>query len=41
MSYRVKTVSELTGIPRSTLIAWERRYNLFEPDRSGGGYRLY
>lgn len=41
MTYRVKTVSELTGIPRSTLIAWERRYHLFEPGRSEGGYRLY
>jgi DNA-binding transcriptional MerR regulator len=41
MSYRVKTVSELTGIPRSTLLAWERRYHLFEPGRSDGGYRLY
>lgn len=41
MSYRVKTVAELTGIPRNTIIAWERRYNLLEPRRSDAGYRIY
>lgn len=41
MSYRVKTVAQLTGIPRNTLVAWERRYDLLEPRRSDGGYRIY
>jgi DNA-binding transcriptional MerR regulator len=41
MSYRIKTVSSLTGIPRATIVAWERRYNLLEPIRSPAGYRIY
>ena len=41
MRYRMKTVSELTGIPRNTLVAWERRYGLPEPERLANGYRLY
>lgn len=41
MSYRVKTVAQLTGIPRNTLVAWERRYEMLEPRRSEGGYRIY
>src|SRR5690606_6467414 len=41
MAYRTKPLSELTGIPRATLISWERRYALVEPRRSPAGYRLY
>lgn len=41
MSYRVKTVSSLTGIPRETLLAWERRYAILEPERTGSGHRRY
>ena len=41
MSYRIKTVAELTGIPRGTLLAWERRYAVPEPGREASGYRLY
>lgn len=41
MSYRIKTVVELTGIPRNTLVAWERRYQLLDPRRSSAGYRIY
>lgn len=41
MAYRIKTVSELTGIPKNTLVAWERRYNLLNPERQPNGYRLY
>ncbi|MFN7146083.1 MAG: MerR family transcriptional regulator [Myxococcota bacterium] len=41
MGYRVKTVSAMTGIPRGTLLAWERRYEILEPDRSPSGYREY
>lgn len=41
MGYRVKTVAELLGIPRNTLIAWERRLGIVEPARSDAGYREY
>lgn len=41
MGYRIKTVAEMTGIPRNTLLAWERRYGLLEPDRTDSGYRVY
>jgi DNA-binding transcriptional MerR regulator/methylmalonyl-CoA mutase cobalamin-binding subunit len=41
MGYRIKTVARLTGIPRNTLLAWERRYQLVDPDRSDNGYREY
>lgn len=41
MGFRIKTVSERTGIPRGTLLAWERRYGLPSPDRQDNGYREY
>ncbi len=41
MSYRIKTVAERTGIPRNTIVAWERRYGLVEPTRAANGYRVY
>jgi DNA-binding transcriptional MerR regulator len=41
MSYRIKTVSDLTGIPRETILAWERRYGLVRPGRASNGYRSY
>ena len=41
MSYRVKTVCAMVGIPRPTLLAWERRYKILEPPRSKSGHRLY
>ncbi len=41
MAYRTKTVAELTGIPRNTLVAWERRYRIVAPRRADNGYRLY
>ncbi|MEM9873276.1 MAG: MerR family transcriptional regulator [Myxococcota bacterium] len=41
MSYRIKTVSELTGIPKNTLVAWERRYGTPSPERALNGYRVY
>lgn len=31
----------MTGIPRNTLIAWERRYGLLNPERLDNGYRRY
>ena len=41
MSYRVKTVCAMVGLPRPTLLAWERRYKILEPPRSKSGHRLY
>lgn len=41
MSYRIKTVAELVGVPRNTLIAWERRHGIPRPYRADNGYRLY
>lgn len=41
MTYRISTVAELTGIPRNTLIAWERRYGIVDPNRHENGYRSY
>ena len=39
--YTIKRAAELTGISVATLRAWERRYGVVSPKRSGGGYRLY
>jgi DNA-binding transcriptional MerR regulator/methylmalonyl-CoA mutase cobalamin-binding subunit len=41
VSYQIKMVSEMLGIPKNTLIAWERRYRIVDPDRTDGGYRVY
>jgi MerR family transcriptional regulator, light-induced transcriptional regulator len=41
MKYLISTVAELTGIPRNTLLAWERRYKLVQPERHENGYRSY
>jgi len=41
MTYRISTVADLTGIPRNTLLAWERRYGLVRPSRHPNGYRSY
>jgi DNA-binding transcriptional MerR regulator len=41
MNYRISTVADITGIPRNTLIAWERRYGLVAPERHANGYRSY
>ncbi|MGI9557047.1 MAG: MerR family transcriptional regulator, partial [Solirubrobacterales bacterium] len=38
---RIGELSRRVGVPPETLRAWERRYDLFEPARSPGGYRLY
>lgn len=39
--YTIKHAAELTGVPVATLRAWERRYGVVAPQRTGGGYRLY
>ena len=40
-SLRIGELSRRTGVSSDLLRAWERRYNLFSPDRTPGGYRLY
>lgn len=39
--YPIRTISELTGVPTTTLRAWERRYGLLKPERTAKGHRLY
>lgn len=41
MGYRIKTVAAMTGIPKNTLVAWERRYGVIRPRRLPNGYRMY
>ena len=41
MGYRIKTVAERTGIPRNTILAWERRYELFDVARAANNFREY
>lgn len=41
MGYRIKSVARLTGVPRETLLAWERRYKVVTPSRLANGYREY
>ena len=38
---RISAVSRITGIPTDTLRAWERRYELVSPGRSGSAGRVY
>jgi len=38
---RIGEVARRAGVSATTLRAWERRYGLLEPERSGGGFRLY
>lgn len=40
-AYRIRTVSQLTGISTATLRAWERRYGVPTPARTASAYRLY
>ena len=39
--YPIRAISELTGVPTTTLRAWERRYGLLKPTRTAKGHRLY
>ena len=39
--YKIKTLSEMTGLGQALLRAWERRYGLLQPQRTPGGHRLY
>ncbi len=38
---RIGELSRRSGVSAELLRAWERRYQLFSPVRTGGGYRLY
>lgn len=38
---RIGELSRRTGVSVELLRAWEKRYGLLEPARSGGGFRLY
>jgi MerR family transcriptional regulator, light-induced transcriptional regulator len=40
-SLRIGAFSRKVGVSTAVLRAWERRYGLFDPDRTSGGYRLY
>ncbi|MDP8908320.1 MAG: MerR family transcriptional regulator [Chloroflexota bacterium] len=39
--YNTRAVANRTGVPADTFRAWERRYGLPRPSRSGGNQRLY
>lgn len=39
--YAIREVSEMTGVKPVTLRAWQRRYNLVQPERTPKGHRLY
>jgi len=39
--YTIKVVSERSGVRPVTLRAWERRYDLLDPERLDNNYRLY
>jgi DNA-binding transcriptional MerR regulator len=39
--FPIRILSEQTGVPATTLRAWERRYGLLNPARTPKGHRLY
>jgi MerR family transcriptional regulator, light-induced transcriptional regulator len=39
--YAIGTAARLAGIAPETLRMWDRRYQILELDRTGGGHRLY
>jgi DNA-binding transcriptional MerR regulator len=39
--YRIKSVSQITGLTTHAIRKWENRYNLCSPQRSENGYRVY
>jgi DNA-binding transcriptional MerR regulator/methylmalonyl-CoA mutase cobalamin-binding subunit len=39
--WRIKEFAGIVGVPEATLRAWERRYDLLQPERSAGNFRLY
>lgn len=39
--FRIQSVAEMTGVPASTLRAWEQRYGFPAPERTASAYRVY
>ncbi len=39
--YRIGDVSELLGLPQSTIRFWEKEFSELRPRRNGGGKRMY
>ncbi len=39
--YTIKQAALRSGLPITTVRAWERRYGVVAPERTAGGYRLY
>lgn len=39
--FRISVVAEMVGISENLLRAWERRYKILQPQRTGAGYRTY
>lgn len=39
--YRIREVSEILGIPVSTLRFWEQEFTVIKPQRTPSGHRLY
>ncbi|HZJ07593.1 MAG TPA: MerR family transcriptional regulator [Nocardioidaceae bacterium] len=39
--YTIKQAAQLTGVPETSLRAWERRYAVVAPRRTDAGYRVY
>ncbi|MDE5567763.1 MAG: MerR family transcriptional regulator [Muribaculaceae bacterium] len=39
--YKIKEVSEMLGLPASTLRFWESQFSLLKPRRNDGGTRFY
>lgn len=39
--FPIRVLSEQTGVPATTLRAWERRYGLLKPARTPKGHRVY
>jgi MerR family transcriptional regulator, light-induced transcriptional regulator len=39
--YPIKVVSQMTGLSVHVIRAWEKRYNVVEPDRTETNRRLY
>jgi len=39
--YSINAVSDITGVPATTLRFWETRFGIIKPTRTEGGHRLY
>ncbi|KJY84530.1 MerR family transcriptional regulator [Vibrio galatheae] len=39
--YAIREIAEITGVKPVTLRAWQRRYNLVQPQRTDKGHRLF